>query len=265
MVRASFIMGTMNSSSRIEKTIDSLINQSIEDWELIVVDDGSSDNTFEILENYAMRDSRIHCLQNKKNLKLAKTLNIAIKQVNSPYLVRIDDDDLCESDRLIKQLEFLDNNKEYAVCGSWANLIEDGEKWGIRQIIERPKKLDIFRGKNFIHPSVMMRTSVIKEIGGYNESHVYDGCEDYELWCRLYKNGYKGYNLQESLILYSEGKSAYKKRSKVRRIRTLRANWIQKKELMIGIEGYAFIFIKAMKLLVPNSIIYKFKKKSYGI
>ena len=69
MVRASFIMGTMNSSSRIEKTIDSLINQSIEDWELIVVDDGSSDNTFEILENYAMRDSRIHCLQNKKNLK----------------------------------------------------------------------------------------------------------------------------------------------------------------------------------------------------
>lgn len=260
MVKASFIMGTMNSNSRIHHTIESIIEQTEKDWELIIVDDGSTDNTYEVLEAYSKKDNRIKVYRNEKNLKLQKTLNKAIQHTSSPYLVRIDDDDICHPNRLEKQLKFMNENEDYVICGSNAYLVENGIVWGERSHVEKPTKLDIYSGRNFIHPSVIMRTDIIKSLGGYNESSFYERCEDYELWCRVYSRGYKGYNLQEVLIDYHEGKSDYLKRTKRNRVIFIKASIIQKKELEIGLIGYKHIFQNILKLLIPNACIYQFKK-----
>ncbi|MBM7709064.1 glycosyltransferase family 2 protein [Enterococcus lemanii] len=260
MVKASFIMGTMNSSSRISKTIDSIIAQTEKEWELIVFDDGSIDGTYEILKNYANIDNRIKVYRNEKNLKLQKTLNKAISQSSSPYLVRIDDDDLCLPNRLEKQLKFMNENPDYVICGSNANLIENGVVWGEIKKNEKPTKLDIYSGRSFIHPSVIMRTDIIKKLGGYDESPKYERCEDYELWCRIYSHGYIGYNLQESLINYHESKNDYLKRTNKNRIIFINASLVQKKKMRIGIIGYKHIFNNIIKLMIPNFFIYQFKK-----
>lgn len=261
MVKASFIMGTRNSEKRIEETIRSIIDQTYHDWELIVIDDASTDNTFEVINNWSKKDKRIKAYKNKMNLKLAKTLNLCIALSQGEYLVRIDDDDICYPDRLEKQINFMENNPQYAICGSGADLFYEDKVWSERFFLQQPTIFDVFSGKNFMHPSVIMRSEDLKTIGGYNESVDYERCEDYELWCNFYRNGYSGYNLQEKLIKYSESWNDYKKRKKIYRWIYIKAMIKQRKLLNINlIKGVKEISINLCKMCVPNFMIYYIKR-----
>lgn len=261
MVKASFIMGTRNSEKRIDETIKSIIGQTYVDWELIIIDDASTDCTFKVLSDWSKRDDRIKVYKNKKNLKLAKTLNKCVKLSKGKYLVRIDDDDTCYPERLERQLKFMEFNPQYSICGSGADLVSDGKVWSERFFVQKPTKYDVFSGENFIHPSVILRSEDFKKIGGYNESLDYERCEDYELWCNFYKNGYYGYNLQEKLIRYSESWDDYRKRKKIYRWIYIKAMIKQRKLLKIGIfRGSKEVIKNIIKIFIPNFMIYYLKR-----
>jgi glycosyltransferase involved in cell wall biosynthesis len=127
----SIVMPVYNAGSFLRESLDSVLSQTYKDWELICVDDGSTDNSLYILQEYSLVDSRIKVFKNKKNLGVSATTNFAIKKCSGQYLARMDADDVMVSDRLEKQITFLKRNPKVIVLGGQCELInEKGEKIG---------------------------------------------------------------------------------------------------------------------------------------
>lgn len=208
----SIIMGVYNGSKFIRDSIDSIINQTYKNWEFIICDDCSSDNTINILEEYAQKDSRIKILRNDKNLGLAATLNRCLENCTGEYIARQDDDDISMPNRLEKQMKFLRDNEHFSLVGSRAYLIDkDNNIWGKSSTsVEVPAAKNLLNGPCFIHPSIMIKKSVLEELNGYDAKAL--RVEDYDLWFRFFAKNYRAYNMQEELIKYRLDTHSYSKR-----------------------------------------------------
>ncbi|QSF50257.1 MULTISPECIES: glycosyltransferase [unclassified Thermosynechococcus] len=193
----SVILPVFNSDQYIELAINSILNQSFNDFELIVIDDGSSDNSFEILSNYAKLDARIHLIR-RDNQGLIYTLNQAIELAKGQYIARMDADDLTLPNRLESQLEFLEKNKLH-LCGSSVQLIGAAiGSWHYPPSHEGCE-IELLFGVPFAHPSVMGHSSVFKELRYSSEWSL---VEDYDLWQRAWAAGFKMGNVPEVLLQY---------------------------------------------------------------
>lgn len=179
----SVIMSVCNGMPYLKEAIESILNQSLKDFEFIIVDDGSSDNSLKLLRSY--RDERLIIINNKINIGLAKSLNKALKVAKGDYIARMDSDDVSLPVRLKEQVNFMKNNPEVMLCGSWATLIDEKGK-----IIGKRKYPTSYQYVNFlipfvnpiIHPSVLFRKEFFTKLGLYNPK--YELAEDYELWLR---------------------------------------------------------------------------------
>lgn len=219
--KVSIVMGVYNPSDlrRFMAAVNSVIRQSMTDWELLLYDDGSAERCRWIIEQAARMDDRIILLRGKKNRGLAYALNACIKEASGEFIARMDDDDLCLPQRLEKQCRFLEKHPKYDWVGSNVELIDDGGVWGYQKMPEAPQKRDFLFNLPYIHPTVMFRREVFEQYGGYCTARETLQCEDYELFMRLHANGCRGYNLQEALLRYREDYASGKKRTYRRRIR----------------------------------------------
>lgn len=210
----SVIMGVYNEKniSQVKKAINSILNQTWDDFEFIICDDGSDKPFYDWLCEYCKKDERIRLIRNKRNVGLAVTLNHCLKIASGDYIARMDADDISVLERFEKQIHFLEKNREYAMVGSNAELIDAENIWGRRVMPEKPEKKDFLKNSPFIHPSIIFRAETLQQLGGYSNQTYALRTEDYELFMRAYSMGMRGYNLQENLILYREDKNAYKKR-----------------------------------------------------
>ena len=200
-VKVSVVMSAYNPNRRhFIKAVESIINQTFTDWELIMCDDGSSEKYESFFEKVAAKDPRITLVRNCINSGLAVSLNKCVRKAAGKYIARMDDDDFSDSGRIQKQFEFLENNPGYAWVGCNAFLMDETGNWGERILPEEPKKEDFLSFSPFIHPAVMFKAEVLKE----NPYSKLRRGEDYELFMRLYSKGYTGYNLQEFLFIYRE-------------------------------------------------------------
>lgn len=202
----SIVLATYNGSSTLPEAVRSIYEQSYKKWELIVIDDCSSENICKALDAYT-HDPRIKIYRNEKNIGLARSLNRAIDLSSGAYIARMDDDDVSERERIEKQLGFMSNNPEVDVLGSGATLVSPNlEDISIKLMPERHEdiKRDIYKYSPLIHPTVMMRRSFIRKFGGYNETMRRK--EDYELWGRTILLA-RFHNLQEPLLKYRIKKS----------------------------------------------------------
>lgn len=198
----SVIMPCFNSEKTLKQAVDSVLNQTFQSFELIVVDDGSTDNSYKILTEFAYKDSRVKVFKNEKNLGLMITLNKAISLASSDYLARLDSDDEMLPTRLEKQKKFLDENPDIAAVGSWYFFMGRSITQDILfKLPVTPEDIqrDILKENPICHPSVMMRKSLLQEVGGYRSE--FKNSEDYDLWLRLTKT-YKVANIPEPLIRY---------------------------------------------------------------
>lgn len=198
-IEISVIMSVYNDECYIMNSVQSVLNQTFKNFEFIIIDDASTDGTFEILKK--LNDDRIKLYRNKENQGLTKNLNFAIKKSVGKYIVRIDSDDICCVDRLEKQYNFILNKKDIDIIGSNAYLID--EKNHLKGITNEVNDNAIIKEKlNFmnalLHPSVLMKANMIKKFL-YNEN--YRSCQDFELWNRI-KDECNFYNLKEPLIFY---------------------------------------------------------------
>jgi glycosyltransferase involved in cell wall biosynthesis len=194
--RITVVMATYNGSHFVAAAVDSILSQTFKNFEFIIIDDGSHDNTVDILSSYD--DPRIRIIQNDKNRGTSYSRNLGISQAKGFYVASMDQDDISHPDRLQKQLTFMEENPRVGICGTWART------FGARQeIIKAPIgknliKASLFFDCPFIHPSIIFRRELLVSKNIYYNNVV---AEDYDLWVRL-MDTCEFYNLPEALIDY---------------------------------------------------------------
>lgn len=193
--KISVVLCCYNAHSTISASIESVLHQTFTDFELIVWDDCSTDNTPDIIKTY--NDKRIRLFLNKENRGLGKSLQLACKEVRGKYIARMDSDDLCMPERLKKEYEFLESHPDFALVSSSVIYIDENDKvlgrsfpwtWASNQ----------FKHISVVHPATMFRADAYRQSCGYLDLL---GCEDRVLWSKLIYYGKFGV-LKEPLLKY---------------------------------------------------------------
>ena len=162
MAIISVIMGIYNCASTLSQAIDSIVNQTYTDWELIMCDDGSSDNTYSVAMEYKQKyPEKIVVLKNEKNLGLNATLNKCLSVAKGKYIARMDGDDICDPTRFEKEIEVLETEKEISIVSTDMNHFDESGTWGRQSHPEYPVKEDLVRSTPFCHAPCMVKKLVL--------------------------------------------------------------------------------------------------------
>lgn len=198
----SVIMPVYNVENYVSTAVQSILDQTFENFELIVIDDASTDKTFDIINRF--KDQRIIKLQNKANIGIANTLNKGLKLAQGEFIARMDGDDVSKPDRFNKQLNFMKSNPELIISGTHMDLINNNgvftklqkKKIGLEEI-----KIALFFGHTALaHPSIIIRKQLLDSFYlRYDSAFRY--AEDFDLYCRSIQYAPID-NLEESLIQY---------------------------------------------------------------
>lgn len=199
MITVSVLMSVYDGEKFLREAIESVLDQTFKDFELLIVDDGSTDSSIKIAESFA--DQRIRIIRLPHG-GIVKALNYGIQNASGEYIIRADADDVSLSTRFERLVNYMEENKEVEVCGSWAiSINEKGENLGEMKyppIQNKEIRKYAVLHNPFIHPSVIFRRKILDEVGGYrNFKHT----EDYELWTRILSR-HQGHNLGEFLLKY---------------------------------------------------------------
>lgn len=213
----SVIIGVYNCEKTVTDALKSVAAQTYSNFICYVCDDGSTDSTAQKVQAFTSNDNRFVFLQNEKNSGLSFTLNKCLKLCTTPYIARMDGDDICEPERFEHQLSFMETHPEYALCGTSITYFDSNGKWGELIYPEFPDKKDFLSTNPFAHPTVIYRKEVLDKLKDeqgklYVEDKKIGRSEDYELFMRFYINGFKGCNLKEKLFNYREDRDAFAKR-----------------------------------------------------
>jgi glycosyltransferase involved in cell wall biosynthesis len=182
----SVLMAVYNCAPYLPAALDSVLGQSFSDYEFIVVDDASTDETPAILSAYTLRDNRFVLLRNERNLKLPASLNRGLAVCRAPLIARADGDDLCHPKRLVKQVEFLNQHPEVgAISCSYNRIDADGRAIGFQALPTESAmiKFKLLWESTLSHAGALYRARAVRAVGGYDETFV--TAQDYDLWARL--------------------------------------------------------------------------------
>ncbi|BFU94016.1 MAG: hypothetical protein NTNFB02_07380 [Nitrospira sp.] len=199
----SVLLPVYNGDKYLRAAIESMLSQSFADFELIVIDDGSTDRSAEVIR--AFQDSRIRAYR-QENQGLAETLNRAIELSRGNYLARQDQDDVSLPQRLENQVAYMNSHPHCGLVGTWAEIVTGTEATGRvhRHASENSLlKFDLLFDNPFVHSSVMLRKSAVKTVGLYSTDPDRQPPEDYELWSRLARE-WDVANIPEILHIYRE-------------------------------------------------------------
>lgn len=257
-MKISVVMSVFNSEKYIGEAIDSILKQTYSDFELILIDDKSTDMTNKIMKQYQASDSRIIILENESNLGLTKSLNRGLTVAQGEYIARMDADDISLHERFEKQVNFLDNHPEYSFVSCIAQYIdENGNLEQMRLFPETNEEIYDMMPKvdAVMHPGVMFRRMDIAKIGNYCEE--FRVVQDYDLWFRGMAAGYKFYNLQEPLVLFRRNDMYNKRKSKSYRLVDYKVRKKGYKLNNIPIRKRIYIFIPLILAFIPSRIMDK--------
>lgn len=256
MPTVSVIMGIYNCSTTLLQSLQSIVNQTYTDWELILCDDGSTDNTYVVAKRFSDKYKNIILLKNDQNMGLAYTLNRCLEVAQGKYIARADGDDICLPERFEKQVDFLNSNPEYQVVGSSVILYDETGDKAVRSTIEYPDKYVLVHNVPFIHPTIMMRKEAYRALGGYTVSERTRRGQDTDLWFRFFEKGFKGYNIQKPLVKYHESLSDYGKRGFKVRWMEMKTRYIGFKNIGFPLRYYIFLLKPIVAALIPRHIMY---------
>lgn len=205
--KISVLMPAYNAEKYIGEAIESILDQTFTDFEFIIIDDCSTDKTWEIIQQYLEKDKRIIAMRNEKNLGIAGNRNKLKKLAKGTYIVWQDADDISMPDRLKHQYEFMEINQVVGICGGWLEFFNDQGKGSVRKYKEKDGDLrkNIFRFSPVAQPGAIIRKSVLDEMGDYDLN--YPPAEDLDMSFRIGRK-YKFANLQEIVIKYRENNNS---------------------------------------------------------
>lgn len=187
MPAVSVAMSVFNNARFLPAAIDSILAQTFGDFEFLIVDDGSTDGSSEILDRHAASDARIRILR-QSNRGLIASLNRLLDEAAAPLIARMDGDDISLPDRFARQVAFLDSHPDHGVVGTWSSDIDEHDQPWPAIFPDPPTdhdKLLALAGRQTLlcHTSVMMRRDLVRAVGGYRPA--FRHCEDLDLWLRL--------------------------------------------------------------------------------
>jgi len=202
----SVVIATYNREKYIRKAIESILNQTYKNIEVIIIDDSSTNETQDIISGFNQKDTRIVYIRNKHRIGFVKSLNKGIRIAGGNYIARLDDDDFwCDCQKLEKQIRFLEGHPEYILTGGGIIIINEGGQ-EIQRYLNPETDKEIRDAMLFecpiSHGAVVFRKDAWKKVGGYNEKPCVP--EDWDLWCQFGKFG-KMYNFPEYFLIFLGG------------------------------------------------------------
>jgi len=263
MPLVSICMGVyqIGGVSQFSEMMESLFNQTYRNIEIIICNDGSTDDTDEILHKWAHRDSRICIMSHEKNRGLAAALNTCINAANGKYLARQDADDVCHPTRLAQQVAFLEVHPEADFLGTNVHLCDSGGIWGERNLPAYPKKEDFLFCSPFVHGTVMYRAEALCRAEGYRVCPQTYRTEDYDLFMRMYSLGMQGANLQKPLYNYLEDRENMAKRKYRYRIDEVAIRYHGFRTLGLLPKGLPYVVKPLLVGLIPPRLLIWLKCK----
>ncbi len=198
----SVLLPVYNGETFIREAVESILKQSFKDFELLIINDGSTDKSGIILRDLAAADKRILLIE-RANAGLVSTLNEGINRARGEFIARMDADDVAYPERLERQYKHIIKKPNLGVLGTFINIINGtGEIIRVSNYPVKPKETAQFleQGCPVAHPTVMMRRKAVLKTGGYRKA--FSHCEDYDLWLRMSELGYEIANIPEPLLNY---------------------------------------------------------------
>ncbi|MBQ6026171.1 MAG: HAD-IA family hydrolase [Lachnospiraceae bacterium] len=260
MPELSVIMGVYNCPAKemLVRAIDSILNQTYGDFEFIICDDGSTNDTLEWLKEKASEDRRIYIIESETNKGLANALNLCLEKASGSYIARQDIDDYSAPTRFETQLKFLQEHTNIAFVGTACFVYDNNGLYGEWHRPEFPSRQDFLFNSPFIHGTVMFRREVFDRCGGYELIGRCRKYEDYAFFMHAYAEGFQGANINQLLYTFF---SQEKKNMVSTRMR-LDEYSVRKKgfrELGIGIKRIPYIYKPIILIAVPNKLLNSLK------
>ena len=265
-MKISVIMPVYNTEKFVWEATRSILNQSFKDFEFIIVDDCSTDWSYEICKEYARKDKRIKLYRNKKNMWVSFTRNRLIELSKTNYIATQDSDDISKIDRFELEYNFLDNNLDYWVV-SWNNIIinEDWKTIWYRKYCKNINKI-ILKKSPISNASSMIRKDLFLNVWWYDKNLNY--AEDYDLWLKFYSKNYKIKNLNYYLLKYRLRKwqiKSNKLKNTIKNSIFVQKRAIKKYWIKSSFSDKIYHFLEKILLFIPeNFILWLFKKLEYN-
>ncbi len=251
--KISVIMGIYNCANTLDESIECILNQTYTDWEMIMCDDGSSDNTYEVAQKYVKQyPDKFVLLKNDENIGLNATLNRCLEEAKGEYIARMDGDDTCSPERFEKEAAILEENPDIAIVGTNMSLFDESGIWGSTKYEQFPTKKSFLRASPFCHASCLVRKEAYLAVEGYSVDEKWLRVEDYHLWIKMYAKGYKGFNIQECLYQMRDDQNATKRRTWKNRFNEARVRRYAVKQLKLGFHNYILSLRPILLGVVPK-------------
>lgn len=258
----SVIMGIYNCADTLESAVECIINQTYSYWELIMCDDGSTDNTFDVAQRIKSCNPNrmIKVLQNKKNMGLNYTLNKCLHKASGEYIARMDGDDLCSPERFEAEIKVFETEPDISIVSTDMEFFDEFGVWGRISHPEYPQKDYFLHDNPFCHAPCMVKREAYLKVNGYSEDNRLLRVEDYHLWVKMYAAGFKGKNIHKPLYQMRDDHNAYKRRKFRYRLNAAYVNYLMLKEFHYPFWRYYIVLIPVIKGLVPHPL-YKYIHK----
>lgn len=250
----SVLMPAYNVKDYIKDAITSILNQSLADLELLIVDDASTDGTYEVMREFSQQDSRIKIFRNNSKQGISKNRNFLIKQAQGEFIAWQDSDDIAEIDRLDAQVKFMRDNPEVGICGG--NLIffdKTNKEISLRKYnsLDKDLRSSIFKFSPVAQPAAMIRKEVFTKVGFYKED--FRVAEDIEMSFRI-GEFYKFGNLNKVVLRYRQRSDS----STFKRLKEMEKNTLKTRFKFINNSKYKFSFSDLLFNLVQLVTLYVF-------
>jgi len=258
MPKVSVIVGVYNTPCKeeVDIALNSVINQTFTEWECVVCDDGSSDDTWDYLIKHYSYDERFIFIRNSCNSGLGAALNNCIMKARTPFLIRQDADDISRSDRFeILYKEMMDTPEAAVIGTSMISFDEHGEHRLRRPRSLYPRKHDFLYGTVVAHASCIIRRDCIICTGLYRVSWETKRCEDYDLFMRMYAAGFAIINIEQPLYYVREDNNTYARKKYGNRIKEAVVRFKGYRLLKMPIWGYIFVFKPLLVGLIPSKVM----------
>ena len=263
--KVSVLMGIYNCAETLPQAVAAIQNQTYSNWELILCDDGSSDDTYEVAQRLAAADNRLILLRNKHNLGLNQTLNNCLAAATGDYIARMDGDDDCLPERFEKQVALLESHPEFQITSSPMILFDENGEWGQTVLPEFPTSVNVVEGSPISHAPAMLRKECMEAVDGYTVDKKMLRVEDVNLWIKLYAAGYRCCNIQQPLYRMRNDQNALNRRKYIYRVNSTYVRLRGCRLLHLGPKSYIKAFSPMIVGLVPAHLRQAIRRRQQRI
>lgn len=261
--KISVIMGIYQSKNKdmVRKAIQSILDQTFTEWEFVICDDGSPDDTWEFLNKEYGKDRRFVLVRNEQNGGLRVALNTCLKAASADYVVRQDADDYSREDRLQILYDYVVQHPTIDVVGTaMVSFDENGSFGVIHPRKENPVKMDFLYGSVVAHATTIMKKNSLNNVNGYRVSWETTRCEDTDLYMRMCANGATFHNIDDGLYYVRQDRDSVARRKYINRVKEAVVNFKGFHALHMPIYCYIFVLKPLIVGLIPGRLLLKIKR-----